>query len=111
MDLLTPDWTKFVDEIVPNLIGLAKTNKFHGNSHYVSNIFNLCVRPMLCLIDSTKISRNNRIICIFQGITEFLKTLASQFELGKVQLDPTQAADLNALLDEFEIFEHKHLKA
>lgn len=27
MDLLAPEWTKFVDEIVPNLLTLAKVSK------------------------------------------------------------------------------------
>lgn len=37
MELLAPDLTKFIDEIVPNLIGLAKTNKLvEGFAHIVS---------------------------------------------------------------------------
>lgn len=40
MELLAPDWTKFVDEIVPNLIGLAKLSKLVKEyTDFVSNPF------------------------------------------------------------------------
>lgn len=101
MELLAPDWPKFVDEIVPNLISLAKTNKLadgRGQAHVVSIHFASIFRTKWMNTKSNEFR-------IFQEITEFLTTLASQFELSKVQLDAIQAAELNALLNEFKKIE------
>lgn len=64
MELLTPDWTKFVDDIVPNLISLAKTSKLvdgHGYAHVVRSPFVDSNRINKLIFQFRNFSGNHRI--------------------------------------------------